>query len=298
MEEVWALVAGAWGDSIACYGHICRYAKEHGLEKVNVVYHGLHTEVIPFLKKQKYIGKVSVLALEEPVRTEAGLDPIGFFNFFQSAELLSTNFAGWMRATGLDQQIPNLLPTHVSRELPTECYRDFELYLPDVKTDWTMLQQPYLLFQPYSCQSCPLHMHWEYWMEALDWVLENTTLGIVLIGNKTSEFDPNFRFPQVNNPRVINLVGQTESLLDVFHIMKGAEGVITTSNSLSMWSIVTKKPALVVCHKLIRTSYFYQWINYPPNHVLNVAINLEDFKKECAVWFSGLQKKCPLPSIP
>lgn len=283
--EIWALVAGAWGDSLACYGNICKYVKEHGLDQVNVVYHGLHPEIPTFLKQQKYIGRVSVLSLGE-VRTEKGLDPAGYFNFFQSAELLATNFTGWMRATQLDQQLPGLLPTHVSREWPLEPYRDFEIYLPG---EPARIEGPFLLFQPYSVQSCPYHMHWEYWMEALAWVLENLDLKVVLVGTPTSDFDTTFAFPTVEHPKLLNLVGKTKSLLDVLHIMGQAECLITTSNSLSMWSILTQKPSLVVCHKAIRQSYFYHWINCEPNHVLAAETSLEQFQQECGNWFRKVQ---------
>jgi hypothetical protein len=285
MNEHWMTVIGAWGDTLASYGNICKYCRDHNIEKTNIVYYGLHPEVIGFLKQQKYIDKVSHLYLSEPVKTENGLNPKSFFDFLQSMELVVKNFDGWMQATRLKEQIPDLIPTfvgyHYLYEDPHDCNRDFEVKLPSTETDWTSFkQQSYLLFQPYSCQSCSYDMHWEHWMPALEWLVDVVDCKIVVVGTPTSIYFPDFVHPKFSHPKIIDMVGKTKSILDVFHIMEGAKGVITTSNSLSMWSILTKKPALVMCNKVIQKTYFYNWINYPLNRVLCSDATLADFKQE------------------
>ena len=285
MNEIWTLVCGAWGDALASYGNICKVLDEKGLQKANVVYYGLDKEVSKFLKHQKRIDKVMRLDISEPLV------------YFKYAGLAAGDFNSWMKITGLNEQIPDLIPTHINRyyniENPTDCNRDFEVQIPDADPELNLKQyEPYILFQPYSCHSCTFDKHWPHWMEALNWVLENVDGKVVLVGNLTSDFDQTFKFPWIEHPRLVNLVGSTTSMVDVFHLMNNANGVVTTSNALSIWSILTKKPALVVCNQIIkeRSKYYYNWIHHEPNKVLEPTSTLLEIEKEFRDWFPAISK--------
>lgn len=281
MEETWSLVVGSWGDAFACYGNICKMLKDTGAEKTNVVYFGLNKEVLEFLKIQKGIDKVRHLVISES------------FNFFEYAGMAAGNFPLWMRVTGLVDQIPDLKPTHISRyyniEHPKECHRDFECVLPPCNVDWsTVLNgEDFILFQPFSCHSCSFDKHWPHWMDALKWSLDYFREKVVLVGQLLSPSDRTFRFPWIEHPNLINLVDQTHNMTDVLHLMGMSKFVVTTSNALSMWSIISNKPAFVCANQIIkeRAEYYWHWIHHRPNLVLYPVADLQDFEHEMKDWY-------------
>lgn len=274
-SDVWTLVNGAWGDFFACYGNICKLLQERNLEKTNVVYYGLDSDILRCIKIQDNVNKVINLEISDPDL------------YFKYAGLAASDFLAWTQVTGLDKKIPNLIPTHISRyyniENPTECNRSFFLKLPVDKQKWepfSVLYQPYIVVQPFSCHSCRFDKHWPYWVELIYWLLDNCDKRIVLIGQLTSKQDHRFKFPWIEHPNLINLVDQTESMLDVFEIVENSEYTITTSNSLSMYSIIKQKSALVICNQIIKQNafYYYNWIHHKPNTVLDYTVSLAEFK--------------------
>ena len=273
--KIWTLVNGAWGDTFACYGNICKLLEQRNLQKANVVYYGLDNEIVNFLKNQDKIDKVRILSISDPEL------------FFKYAGLAASDFPAWMQITGLNKQIPDLIPTHISRyyniENPTQCNRTFKIQLPTAKNNWVNFYEscgPYILFQPFSCHSCTFDKHWPYWMECLEWSLEKTNKKIVLVGQLTSGSDHRFKFPWIEHPNLINLVGQTDSMIDVFHLMNNCDFCVTTTNALSMYSIIINKPSLVVCNQIIkeRSLYYYNWIHHLPNSILEADASVREFK--------------------
>lgn len=288
MSEIWCLVNGAWGDALACYGNICHLLDQRGLEKSNVVFYGLDPDIVSFLKCQDRIDKVYSLLISDPEL------------YFKYAGLAAGDFPAFMKITGLNQKIPDLNPTHINRyyniENPNLCHRVFSVKLPETNVNWQTFYDSnpnYLLFQPFSCHSCLFESHWNHWIDALRWVLDNHNFRVVLTGQLTSGSDHRFKFPWIDHPNLFNMVGQTESMFEVLRIMQGAKGVVTTSNALSMWSIATKIPALVVCNQIIkeRAFYYYNWIHHEPNVVLESTSTLEDFKVNFKSFVSGLDLK-------
>jgi hypothetical protein len=274
--EPWCLICGAWGDSLAAYGNMCRYLKENNIPKANVVYFGLDANICEFLKFQPNVNKVSFLKIS---------DPKEIYIYQHKA---SHHFKEWMEITGIDKEIPNLLPTHVNKhhlkDDPTDCYRDFHCVLPPMLGNWDEFLaplKPYILVQPFSIQSCTFNHHWPHWVPAIEWMAENTDRNIVMVGQLFSEADPEYKFPWIEHPRIINLVGQTQNMPEVLHIANQAERIVSTANGLSLWSIINDKPALVMCHLLIKmlAPYYYNWIHGGRNSVFDHEASLDDFKK-------------------
>lgn len=276
----WTLLTGSWGDVFAGYGNLCNLYADHD-EKINVVYFGLDPDICTFLKAQPNIGEVKHLLISEPAA------------FFKYNRLAATNFVEFMEVTGLKESVPDMSPGHVSsyylEEHPDQCNRFHDCQLPTCPADWWMFlsrKRPFVLFQPYSIRSVSFDQHWPHWMDALNWVLEHTEINVVLAGELRSPFDTNFVFPWVEHERLINIVGQTKSMLDLLHIATWADKIITTSNALSMWSIINRIPALVVCHQLIRdrAPYYYNWIHDLHNTVVDFETDLQGFKTACIEW--------------
>lgn len=265
---LWTTAFETWGDVIASCGNIHKLLNERGMDRCNTLYFGLEDKVVDFLNCQDFINEVWYLKPDQK----------SYESLLISAYY---NFPLWLTKTGIDSQLRNIVSTHIDSSLihsddPSICYRDFDLKLPD--SSWN-IEGPFLLFQPYSVQSCAVDQHWPHWTDALEWVSENTEWQVVVVGKE--------EFP--TPPRVLNLVGQTKSMLDVFHLSLQAKGIITTSNALTMWSILKKKSSLVVCNQIIKekTPYYFNWINSEPNTVLE-DVTLQQFKDEFKKWSETL----------
>lgn len=284
MKEIWTTVHGGWGDAIANYGNIRVALEENEADKANVIFFGIDKQLIPFIKAQNGINEVLHLNINE--KSE----------YWQYTVMAACDFPLYMRMTGLQDKYPDLIPTHITKyyqvENQTLCHRYFEANLPPSKFDWTGIlpSEPFLVVQPFSCHSCHFDFHWPHWIEALNFVLDNSPMKVVLIGQLKSMYDDSYVFPWVEHSNLINLVGQTPSMIDVFHIMKQSAGVITTSNALSMWSIVSKKPALVVCNQGIHkvAPYYYNWIHHEPNIVMDCTTTMSEFRNISSNFIKGL----------
>ncbi len=134
--------------------------------------------------------------------------------------------------------------------------------------------------------------HWPHWVEAIEWIAENYGYNIVLTGQLTSSADPNYKFPWIEHPKITNFVGQTQTMVDVLHIANWSKGIVTTSNGLSMWSIIKNKPAFVACHRILEShgKHYSQWIRHEPNKILETEATLDRFKEEFNLWISGLKE--------
>jgi len=239
------------------------------LDRCNTLYFGLEDQIVEFLKHQDFLKEIWYLKPEKD--SYDALLPLAYYNF-----------PLWLAKTGIDSKLRNVVGTHVNSDLiwnndPLACYRDFDLNIPE--SSWN-IEGPFLLFQPYSVQSCAADLHWRCWIDAIKWISDHTEWKIVVVGKE--------EFPTPS--RVINLVGKTKSMLDVFSLALQSKGIITTSNALSMWSILKKKPSLVVCNKIIKekTPYYYNWVRSEPNTVLESDITLQQFVNEFDKWSETL----------
>lgn len=273
-NNIWTLAVGSWGDVFCAYGNMCRLLKEKGQEKCNVVYFGLDKNICEFFKVQPNVDRVSSLDISTP-------EVIGKYT-----QLANSDFAAWMDVTELKTQLPDLVPTHISdhfqKVTPTNCYRDFDVVLPPCQGEWHAFladKKPYILVQPYSTQSCAYDLHWPYWEQVIQWLLEKTDKNIVLVGEMPTDGEqrPEW-FPFIEHPRVTNLVGQTKSMTDVLHIATWSESIITTCNSLAYLAILKDIPAVVLCNKIIKdaTPYYYNWLNHGRNKLLDWDTSFHD----------------------
>lgn len=126
-------------------------------------------------------------------------------------------------------------------------------------------------------QSCESFHHWPHWKGACDWLEGNFGIPVVMAGELTE--DRQDWFPLGVGDKVVNIVGQTKCMTDLLHIADRAAMLVTTSNSLSVWSAARGIPALVVCNKIIkdRSPYYYEWICHGNNRVLDYDTTLDDF---------------------
>lgn len=281
-KDYWLTAFGSWGDCIASYGNICRFLNSREKDKANVVYFGMDENIVRFLKAQDRIDKVRHLKVNDP-------NAYRLYQFMAMAD-----FDRFTEETGLADELPNIFPTHLTEHALTGMiHREMTVNLPDAQANWAGFLKPhgpFVLVQPWSVQSCTMLNHWPHWTEAITRIADESDLKVVLVGQIRNACDPDYVFPWIDHPNVLNLVGQTPSMIDVLHLARLATGVVTTSNCLSLFSVPENKATLVACHQLLKTkgAYFHTWISVEPNTVLESDTTLDEFVEVFKRWRSDL----------
>jgi len=248
---------GSWGDVLACLGNI--YFTNP--ETINIIYFGFDPNIKNFLE------------IQPKVREVVHIIPKNDTHFLRLTTLAS------MKAD-LNQLFKiegKIIATHVDHDaLPN---RNFQCNISK-----TYEKNNKILFQPYSLQSNRLDEHWPFWMDALNWLLEEND--IILTGNSKShqlfKNEPLPEFP--THPRLTNLIDQTDSMEDVFALAEACKFVITTNNCLASWTAMKEIPALIMHTKRVNP-YFYRWINCGQNIILPNETTLEEFKAKFLIYY-------------
>ena len=278
---LYASIVGAWGDMFASYAHLSLISRLTPLEKFNIIYYGYDPHIKTFLELQNNINSVIHI---KPKNKEEYEDI--------AKESGNTESKEWLSKIVPDIDAKQIIPTHLNSfpKLQGIYIRNFEYNLPETSLE---IPENSILFNPYSMQSVPLRGHWRFIPDALEWLIENTDYNIILIGQEKYHhvLYGDTEFPlYISHPKVTNLVGKT-SMLDVLAIAQKCKAIITTSNSLSMWSIISNKPCIVMLNSMLddpqkdtSVYYFKEWINCPPNKLLSNRASLEDFEKVMLEW--------------
>lgn len=274
---IYTTVVGAWGDMLAALGNMSLLRKQ-GMDDFTVIYYGYDPKIKDFLEIQYGVKEV---------KHYLPVSPDSYYLICAIACATDCSPLEWLKLVDPNLEFKGtLIPTHVSIGLHRNpiCVRDFTCNLPYEHQGFDI---PTILFQPYSVQSSPLDFHWPHWMNALDWLLDKfTKMQVVVCGLKIGKCvnGDEVPFPELpTHKRLINMVGQTESMMDVFAIADKAEMIVTTNNCLSMWSLLNGMGATVM-HKKSKYPYYLKWIDCYPNAVLPFEATLEDFQDEALAY--------------
>jgi|694.fasta_scaffold55625_7 hypothetical protein len=273
----WYFVGGAWSDALIAYHDIeldLQLSQVNSKPaKANIVFYGLDLDIRNFFKAQTCIDQVSSLLISN------------FDEYVKYLDLSRENFSAFLKLTGLGDEIPLLKSAYALRRSNSIA----SVRMPNINKDCLDFMEScgkFLVFHPFSCHSAYATDHWPFWMAALDWVLENFEIKVVLTGQLMSNTDHRFKFPWINHPKLINFVDQTKSMFDVLNLTRGAVGVVTTSGGLSCWSKVTQKPTMVVCNKTIKEKNpsKYAWIKNRHNLCFDYELTMDEFKSNFTEW--------------
>jgi len=304
LEPIYTTSLGAWGDMFVCYANISLITERIG-RKVSVLHYGTDPEVAKFLEYQENVEEVrfaSPSSEEEyqEVICEAKMGKEWARRIFEED--------GFMFSTHLDgEMIMNLM---IARRFkyrlpPLEVAISMGSADPVVTSRTPLPPMPdTILLNPFSFQSCLPQSHWPWIPEAMQYLINKTDWKFVMVGLKktrysgTNEyFDFPLKFTERYHPRVWNMVGKTKSMMEVLAIAEQCAGIVTTSNALSMWSIISNKPALVWAHKKLTNpvvpghEYYREWIKAEPNQIIWWERSLDEFKEECDKWLDALAAK-------
>lgn len=277
----WATAWAHWGDTIACMSHAKWILEQKGQACCNFIYTGPDAHILRFLAAQPWIGDV--------VAGQYGPDYMRAYSLACNQESEPGAWLPLIRTEAFPDTSA-VWPTH-----PSFCYRRLyrchplrEASLPPECEAWAAQQwqekvaphghTPVFLLHPSSTWSEPAHRHWPHWREAIVWLLENTPFLYLLTG-----LEAGFA---IDHPRLIDLVGQTPTTMEVFALANRCDGVISTCNCVSLWTIARNLPAIICGNRVMDNfSYFFRrYVDRAPNAWLDVDAPFEAFTALAAGW--------------
>jgi hypothetical protein len=286
-DNILTTAMGAWGDVFTSLTLIERLKSR--VSKVDILYYGFDVEIAKFLEHQENIDSViHVLPKSHDdyhkILDEAAQDKLDWIEAISDIKLM-------------DRKI---LPTHLrySSMIPELIFRKFSYKLPKIEQSYP---KPCILLNPVSFHSCRFEEHWPFIPNAIEFLIKESGWNFILIGQEKTRHclkGEYWDYPyQINMPNVVNLVGQTESMAQVLAIAELCDGIITTSNCLSMWSILSNKPAIVwlnskLTHPFAVGHFYYrEWITSKPNSIVSFDDDFATFMKVYEEWNRNLKSK-------
>lgn len=153
--------------------------------------------------------------------------------------------------------------------------RDFakDLFIPDDTRSY--------LLHPFSWQSNTKERHWKHWTEAILWLLrEHPNTRFYMTGQNYAH--------SFKSDNLVNLIDATPTVLEVLALADLCDGVISTTNCLTHWAVLTDKPSVAACCWVmsIPDYYFRRWVDVVPIRLVEFSDSLEVFKSQCRALFA------------
>ncbi len=136
-----------------------------------------------------------------------------------------------------------------------------------------------VLVHAYSDSSTVHYDHWQGWPEAVRWL---TNRAPVILTGRTWPHEWGRR-PAV----ALDLIGRCDSNEQVLALASRCGRIVTTSNSLSMWSTIARIPALVMLNRVLSpesrpmgqtVEWWRSWVIRAPNMCLEWSSSQEAFR--------------------
>jgi FkbM family methyltransferase len=276
------LLIGAWGDVLCTLGGaMTRAAQIKAVgQECTLIYYGFDPEIARFLRLQGHFDSVIHVA---PDSDE------GYWGRVEEATDPRVPVSWWLNeivfGTGIRPE--DVTPMHVGSQwdrgdpitrwsgpkLPREIRKVADLLVEACRFRFD--SDPILVY-PRSEQSTCWEDHWPHWDQAVAWLLAHTDHPIILCGQRYES--------DLSHPRLLNLVGQTASMMQVFALAEAAGSVITTVNSLSHWCWIQGIPAVACANRTIadKDDYFRRALSSPSIRLVEMDDDLEDFQEAYA----------------
>jgi hypothetical protein len=194
-----------------------------------------------------------------------------------------------LRGTGI--AATDVIRTHVYHlNYPQPVHRWHDPVLPESSVSWAKAfvqsvcgERPFLMLHPFSTQSSAIEGHWPYWNTAIRWLAEDVApkLGVKILWTGA------VRPVDVKSDWLVNAVGLTPSMQEVFALQRLAALTIATSNGCAHWAVMDRKPAVICCNNhmlpgvpLPKVGHiFKEWISVPPVVQVEYREGLEVFQR-------------------
>ncbi len=252
----WATLSGNWGDVFCAIGNVREMMQERDISEVGIIFYGRDAKIAEWIRQQPWVREV--ITIIEP---DKELMTLTYGRLCQVKPQYA--LAEWQRLIGqvgitISSEIAQ---THlVLAEERQPKYWDGAV-LPTSSHDWAEsvlrdVQQPFLLVNPLSVASNTMADHWPYWGPSIQWLLDNATVPIVMVGENLIEW--------ATHPKLVNVSGMSKSMTDVLALAEQAAGIITTGNNLGHYAIIAGKPGVVAFARTCPKRSFYHKFNEHP----------------------------------
>lgn len=286
----WGTAFAHWGDTFAALSQ-AKYILDHqGGEKCSIIHCGNDPNIAEFCEAQPWIDRAINLypadyhsiyktACEQNGRPETYIPRLakaaaeaGITGFPRIEDVTSTHH---IYVYGTNYRARPLQKA----ELPLS-----SMFWAEEWWDSQDFQGRAFLLHPSSTWSHSWEGHWPHWRQAVDWLLDYTSDTYILTGQND--------VIERKHPRLINLIGATSSNSDVLALAEMAEGVISTCNNLSLWTVIQGLPGLICGNSAIKNhiNYFRRFIDRPPNYFIPVEASFEDWVAVAKKWLPNPEK--------
>lgn len=271
-KPAWATVAGAWGDVFCCCGNIKEILADKELESIGVIYYGRDAKIADWLRMQPWVREVIAIVqpdVDEMTRVFGYLCQCkphhGRVMWQQMLKENNIEIEGTITYTQLclaEKRSPKYWTGAV---------------LPKASVDWaasitSKIEGPFLLLNPLSIASNKMKDHWRFWSEAMVWLLENTRVPVVMVGENPIPGFEAYRY-------LVDASGQSKSMCDVLALAELSSGIISTSNNLAHYSTICEKKSVIVAARTLGTDTFYhRWNEAPSIEMVEFVDNMQIFE--------------------
>lgn len=285
----WCTAFGHWGDIFCCVGVMKAKMKQTGQEKVNVLYVGPDMNIVDWLQLQPFVDEVI------GIKSDNGdfYKKFWFATSRPDSEPMLWLGMLWEQIRGLPGP-EKFTQTHINSQwfetrtgLPAQLWHGGVLPEKEAMAAGELMRKhlpikPKTLIHihPVSTWSEAANNHWPHWLAAIEWLIEKTPHTYVLTG-----LHPIMFLPQ--SPRLVNLIGETKSNLEVMTINSFCDGIISTPNNVALWSVIEKQKCLCVGNLATQflSSYYRRFLQKGENLTyLNVDTTFSGFQAAACEW--------------
>jgi hypothetical protein len=282
----WCTAVGAWGDSFVAMGNARAAMAARGERTFGLIHYGFDSNISAFLRHQEGVFDVRHVKPENPAAYRYWLSRMS------DPTIPLIEYAGEMlRGTALN--VRDCQRTQVyNLNIRQPVHRWHEPILPSGATAWaksfvksTCGDRPFAMLHPFSTQSSALEGHWPWWKSAIEWLADIAPeFGVKIVW--TGAVNP----LEIRSPHIVNAVGLTPSMCEVFALQRLAALTVCTSNGCAHWAVMDNSPAVVCCnnHMLPEDRHiFKEWISAPPVVQVEYRDKLDVFQARVCEALSG-----------
>lgn len=273
------MVHGAPGDVICAIGNAMMH--ESWRDRNRFLYYGYDAAVPEFIRAQSFCEECVAVIEKNPHQYAQSVQTLcikvhptdeGYYPYLRQFVLPKTGIKP-------EQLHLVLIGEMAKREYRIHRWKNPKL--PDKVRAWAKDRfiddgkRSYLL-HPTSWQSNDVKRHWPNWTDAILWLLqEHPQLRFYLTGQ-----DYPHRFVSDN---LVNLVDQTPTFMEPMAIADLCSGIISTTNNLSHYAVLTDKPSVACCVWGMSQPWYYfrKWVDVLPIRLVEFRDPLSEFKARC-----------------
>jgi hypothetical protein len=282
----WATVAGAWGDVFVSIGNVLEVLKQSRQEQIGLIWYGRDPKIADWLRLQPWVREV--IAIVEPDKKTMTLT---YGKLCQVKPQYSRPvWCDLLEMAGADPEGPIAFTQLCLAEAREPKYWTGAVVSSEAH-EWadnvaSCVEGPFLLLNPLSVASNTMTDHWPCWGPAIGWLLDNSTVPLVMVSENLIEWEA--------HPKLVNVSGTSRSMQDVLALAERAAGIVTTGNNLGHYAIIAEKPGVVCFARTAPKPTFYHKFNEQASVELEKRfLSLVEFEEPLADFQRAMYERFP-----